>query len=77
MDKYAELTLGKRGNRDIETVEGLNLTVNADYLDIVNSGLALIGECRSHWMTGIDDDMLNTLADMSTAFNHAKFFLIL
>lgn len=68
-DKFAEIYMGKYGVVSFSTCE---LT---DIKDAPAEGLKIVEELQSHFKAGEDDDLLNSLADMSAALNKAAYLL--
>lgn len=73
VDDFAEMTLGKNGNREFPE---LPVTFRA-YApgEIVKGFCDLVIAAREEVTETTDDDLANTLADMSAALNKAKYLL--
>ena len=68
-DDFAELVLGKNGNRDLPTVKSIPLA------GLVSLGIQTVLTARSEITDARDEDLANILADMSAALNKAKYLL--
>lgn len=74
VDNFAELVLGKNGDRKIK-VSNITLVDEVDHCDLVCGAIKALGHIRSDCKQGDDDDLLNILADISAALNKAKYLL--
>jgi DNA-binding ferritin-like protein len=73
-DKLAEVNAGKIGNTDFDGAE-MNLTPGVAIKELLAEGMSNVAAARAELTTGIDDDLMNILADMSTAINRALYFI--
>ena len=74
-DDLAEVCLGKDGNRDFPPGEVIQLTVNAKLPILLGAGLSLLKDMRAELTAGDDDDLLNIIAEMSSAINKSRYLL--
>ena len=74
LDKLAELCMGKARSRDLPTAQ-LPLKAETNYAALIKTGLGLVTAFRFACEPGIDDDVLNVLADMSHSLNLAAYKL--
>lgn len=74
VDTYAELILGKNGNRDIEALN-IELVSKANLAELLNEGLVIVDKARTDAVQGKDDDILNILADITSTLYKAKYLL--
>jgi DNA-binding ferritin-like protein len=72
IDTFAEIYLGKKGGKVSFTSSTCPHDDNAALLEC---GQAEVTHQRSLMKPGVDDDMLNILADMDTAINKARYLL--
>ena len=73
-DDLAETAMGKVGSRDFAPAM-VAITPSVDHASLLSDGLEVLAECRAELTPGVDDDLLNILADMSAAINKAKYLL--
>jgi hypothetical protein len=72
-DLLAEIALGKEFKKF--SPETLQLNPDCSYADLITCGLQICTDIRAELTDGVDDDLENIVADISTALNHAKYFL--
>ena len=73
-DDLAEISLGKNGNREFQ-IHQIVLTPNTDLSGLIQLGLSILEDIRAELKVGIDDDLLNIVADMSAIINKTKYLL--
>jgi hypothetical protein len=71
IDTFTEVFIGKYGMvKFIKGVELVNVSVKP-----CAKGLTIVESLQKNFDAGDDDDLLNIIADMSTALNKAKYLL--
>ncbi len=74
VDDLAELAMGKSGSREFVSQQVLVIP-NVGLAELLAEGLEIVAECRTECAAGVDDDLLNNLADISATINKAKYLL--
>lgn len=72
-DNYAEICLGKHGGK--ASAASLVKAPTDDNASMIQAGSDCVSQMRSDCKVGVDDDLLNILADMDTALNKARYLL--
>ena len=73
-DQLAEVMMGRDGDRVFDETS-LLLHPGAKHLDLLNEGMNLVREIRQELKPGEQDDLLNIVADISSAINRARYLL--
>lgn len=73
-DDLAEMAMGKDGSVEFPEAN-LVLKPGVSLAELLQAGLNVLSNARAECVPGVDDDLLNTLADMSAAINRAKYLL--
>lgn len=73
VDHFAEVLLGKLGTRDIE-VSAVMLNDHISAKELIQEGMSVVDDAiaRFEEKDG-NEDLLNILADIKAAINHAKY----
>lgn len=74
VDKLAEVFMGKRNDRTFLNAD-IKLVAGADVKELLAVGIQAVADARTGCTAGEDDDLLNILADISSAINRAKYLL--
>lgn len=72
-DHYAEICLGKHGGKAYAA--SFAKAPTDDNSAMIQAGSDCVTEMRSTCKAGVDDDLLNILADMDTALNKSRYLL--
>jgi hypothetical protein len=72
-DDYAEICLGKHGGK--ATAASFAKAPTDDNAAMIQAGSDCVSDLRATCKVGVDDDLLNILADMDTALNKARYLL--
>jgi len=73
IDDYAEICLGKHGGK--VTAPEFTKAPTDDNAAMIQAGSDCVAKERATLKQGVDDDLLNILADMDTALNKARYLL--
>ena len=74
LDALAEISMGKSNDREFPE-EAFEIVSNMPLNELMAFGLGELAQFRATCTPGLDDDLLNLVADISAAINHAKYFL--
>jgi len=74
VDELTELAIARDGDAEFPAVN-IAITNRATYPELLAGGLALVAEIRATCVAGVDDDMLNILADIAAAIRLAGYKL--
>lgn len=74
VDELAEVSMGKDNDREFPE-ETFQLAPNLGLPELFYFGLGAVASFRATCTPGEDDDLLNIVADISAAINHARYFL--
>lgn len=75
IDRLAENSFVKYGSTAFAIGERIVCETNAAPVPLLDAGLAELAAIRRELSTGVDDDALNIVAEMSEAINRAKYLL--
>ncbi len=74
VDALTELAIARDGDAEFPAVN-IAITNRAAYPELLAGGLALVAEIRATCTAGVDDDLLNILADIAAAIRLAGYKL--
>ena len=73
VDYFSEVLLGKLGTRDVE-VSAVMLNDHMDAKELIEAGLDTVNDAIAEFEKNEgNEDLLNILADIKAAINHAKY----
>jgi hypothetical protein len=73
IDDYAEICMGKHGGK--ASASAFDKAPTDDNAAMIQFGSDCVSSQRATCKQGVDDDLLNILADMDTALNKARYLL--
>ena len=74
VDELTELAIARDGVMDFPEAT-MQIVNRVAYPDLLGSGLILLAEIRDTFKPGVDDDVLNILADMAADIRRAAYKL--
>ncbi len=75
LDTFVELTMGRCGSSQLQ--KGTVSLNSQAYADLIKTALEKVATTIEQATADAAQDLVNVLADMQTALNHAKYFLMI